>query len=106
MLYEVREYVDGEGNSPFRAWFQRLSAPAADRVARAIRRMEQGNLGDVQPIGSGLSEHRIHAGPGYRIDFGREGKTLIILLAGGTKKRQARDMATAKALWRHYKQKG
>jgi putative addiction module killer protein len=60
--------------------------------------MEQGNLGDVQPIGSGLSEHRIH--------FGREGKTLIILLAGGTKQRQPRDIETAKALWRDYKRKG
>ena len=105
-MFEVREYTDAEGNSPFRKWFQRLSAAAADRVARAIRRMEQGNLGDVRPIGAGLSEHRIHVGPGYRIYFGREGKTLIILLAGGTKQRQPRDIETAKALWRQYKREG
>jgi putative addiction module killer protein len=62
-------------------------------------------LGDVKPVGKGLSKHRIQFGPGYRLYFGRDGEALIILLAGGTKKRQSRDIETAKALWQDYKRR-
>ena len=67
--------------------------------------MELGNLSNVRPVGSGVSEYRIDFGPGYRIYFGRDGDTLIILLAGGTKQRQQHDIEAAKALWREYRQR-
>lgn len=67
--------------------------------------MEAGNLSDVRSVGSGVSERRIHTGAGYRIYFGRDGDTLIVLLGGGTKERQQKDIKDARALWREYKRR-
>lgn len=61
--------------------------------------MKEGNLGDVELVGRGVSERRIDFGPGYRIYFGRDGEELVILLAGGTKKRQQRDIQDSQARW-------
>lgn len=105
MVIEVRAYIDTEGVRPFIAWRDRLNRPARAKIEAQIARMELGNLGDVQAIGAGLSECRIHFGPGYRIYFGRDGTRLIILLAGGTKKRQQRDIETARLLWQQYKRR-
>ena len=66
--------------------------------------MEQGNFSNVKSVGEGVLEYRIDFGPGYRIYFGQDGQTLLILLAGGTKKRQQRDIDEAHAYWRDYKQ--
>ncbi len=71
-------------------------------MATALVRMEQGNLSNVKGVGAGVSEYRIDFGPGYRVYFGRDGNTLIILLGGGTKKRQQRDIEAARDLWREY----
>jgi putative addiction module killer protein len=106
VMIEVRAYVDDKGNCPFQGWFRRLDLAAKRKVETALARMEQGNLGDVRSVGKGLSEHRSHFGPGYSHYFGRDGETLIILLAGGTKKRQRRDIETAEALWQDYKRRG
>lgn len=70
-------------------WFADLEATARAKVARAIARMEQGNLSNVKSVGEGVLECRIDFGPGYRVYFGRDGDTLVILLTGGTKKRAA-----------------
>ncbi len=67
--------------------------------------MEQGNLSNIKGVGAGVSEYRIDFGPGYRVYFGRDGDTLIILLGGDTKKRQQRDIEAARDLWREYKQR-
>ena len=67
--------------------------------------MEQGNLSNAKGVGAGVSEFRIDFGPGYRIYFGKDGDTLIILLGGGTKKRQKKDIEVAQTLWRKYKQR-
>ena len=67
-------------------------------MARAIARMEQGNLSNVKPVGDGVLEYRIDFGPGYRVYFGRDGEMLVILLTGGTKKRQQRDIDDATGL--------
>jgi putative addiction module killer protein len=67
--------------------------------------MEFGNLPNVRSVGSGVSEYRIDFGPGYRIYLGRDGDTLIVLLAGGTKRRQQRDIEAAQALWKEYRQR-
>jgi putative addiction module killer protein len=67
-------------------------------IAARIARVAEGLMGDVSPIGEGISELRIHYGPGYRIYLQRRGNTLVVLLCGGNKKTQARDIATAKTL--------
>ena len=67
--------------------------------------MEIGNFGDIKPVGDGVFERRIDFGPGYRIYFGREGKALVILLVGGAKKRQQRDIDRAKAYWGEYRRR-
>jgi len=99
----LQEYLDEAGRSPFGAWFGDLDARAAARVTVSLIRIEQGNLSNVEPVGSGVSECKINVGPGYRIYFGQDGADLVILLVGGTKKRQSRDIAAAKAMWADYK---
>ena len=82
-----------------------LRTGAAAKVATAPVRMEQGNLSNAKGVAAGVSEYRIDFGPGYRVYFGKDGDTLIILLGGGTKKRQQRDIEAARDLWREYKQR-
>ena len=74
-------------------------------MATALVRMEQGNLSSAKGVEAGVSEYRIDFGPGYRVYFGKDGETLIILLGGGTKKRQQKDIVLAQDLWREYKQR-
>ncbi len=102
-VIEVREYLDAKGNSPYGKWFDRLNANAAVKVTAALHRMEQGNLSNVKGVGAGVYGYRINFGPGYRIYFGKDGDRLVILLAGGTKRRQDADVKAAKAYWRDYK---
>jgi putative addiction module killer protein len=82
-----------------------LDANAAAKVTIALIRLGQGNLSNAKSVGGGLQEYRIDFGPGYRVYFGRDGDTLIILLGGGTKKRQHQDIATAQARWADYKRR-
>ncbi len=105
VLLELVEYLDGEGFSPFGVWFDRLDPQAAARVAAALTRMERGNLSNAKSVGAGVVEYRIDVGPGFRVYFGRDGERLIILLAGGTKKRQQKDIEAAQARWVEYKRR-
>lgn len=100
---ELREYLDLQGRSPFAKWFEKLNAAAAAKVTVALARLEQGNFSNLKSVGEGVSEHRIDFGPGYRVYLGRDGDTIIILLAGGTKKRQRQDIDDAKRRWLDYK---
>ena len=85
----------------FAKWFKSLrDLQAQARIVARIRRLELGNPGDVRPVGEGLSEMRIDYGPGYRLYFKQDGDTVVILLCGGDKKTQARDIARAKMLAR------
>ena len=102
-MIEVAEFVDTRGGSPFGRWVGRLDRHATARVATALYRMEMGNLSNAKSVGGGVLEYRIDFGPGYRIYFGRDGNALIILLGGGTKTRQQRDIEDAVALWREYR---
>ena len=104
-MITIREYIDAEGRSPYARWFNRLNAPAAAKVATALVRMEQGNFSTTKGIGAGILECRIDFGPGYRIYFGRDGDALVILLGGGTKKQQQKDIESAKELWKEYKRR-
>lgn len=103
MAHEIREFLYDNGASPFGRWFDSLNAQAAVKVRRAIVRMEMGNLSNAKSVGAGVLECRIDFGPGYRVYFGRDGACLIILVGGGTKKRQAADIAKAKEIWSLHK---
>jgi putative addiction module killer protein len=101
----VLEYLDEAGRRPFAAWFDRLDPKAAIKVTVALSRIELGKLSSAKPIGGALFEYRIDFGPGYRIYFGRDGDELVILLGGGTKKRQYQDIETAQIRWNDYKRR-
>jgi putative addiction module killer protein len=95
-MYELRK------TEQFAQWLDSLrDIRAKARVLVRIERLAQGNPGDVRPIGEGVSEMRIHYGPGYRVYYKQSGKRLIILLAGGDKRTQAKDIKTALYLARH-----
>jgi putative addiction module killer protein len=100
---EVREYLTPQGDSPFGVWFDDLDAQAAAKMTIALARIGQGNLSNVKGVGSGVFEYRIDFGPGYRVYFGKDGETIVILLAGGAKSRQQRDIDDAHARWQDYK---
>jgi putative addiction module killer protein len=99
----LKEYEEEDGRSPFGLWFASLDAVAAAKVVVALNKVERGALSNVKAMGEGVSEYRIDFGPGYRVYFGMDGQALVILLIGGTKKRQQRDIDTAKSLWADYK---
>ena len=100
---ELVEFFDERGRSPFEAWFNRLNAQAAAKITTALVRLENGHTSNIKSAGGGLYELKIGFGPGYRIYFGYDGPQLIILLAGGTKKRQHKDIDAAKKMWMKYK---
>ncbi|MDR3474080.1 MAG: type II toxin-antitoxin system RelE/ParE family toxin [Devosia sp.] len=104
-MLELRYYVTPGEASPFADWFEGLDAMAAAKVTVALARLEQGNLSNAKGVGEGVLEYRINWGPGYRVYFGRDGETLVILLAGGTKQRQQKDIEAAKARWADYKRR-
>lgn len=92
-MVEVRQ------TETFRDWLTRLRDDKARfRIEARIRRLSLGNAGDVKPVGGGVSEMRIDYGPGYRVYYIQRGAALVVLLAGGDKTTQAKDIATAQAL--------
>lgn len=89
----------------YAAWFAKLRDQRAKaKILARIRRVELGNFGDCEPVGEGVSELRIHYGPGYRVYFVQRGFELVILLAGGDKDSQAKDIEVAKQLARELKE--
>ena len=104
-MIEIREYLDTAGRSLYAEWFDRLNAEAAAKVTTAVTRISLGNFSNVEGVGSGVFEYKLDFGPGYRIYFGKDGETLVILLGGGTKKRQQRDINAALANWQDYKRR-
>jgi len=104
-MIEVLEYLDQNGCSPFADWFNRLDAQAAAKVSTAQAKLGLGNWSNVKGVGGGVYERVIDFGPGYRIYFGKDGDKVVILLAGGAKKRQDIDITNAKERWQDYKQR-
>ena len=102
-MIQVEEFVTDEDVSPFRRWYDDLDEHAAALVTIAIDRLSEGNTSNAKSVGEGVSELRINRGPGYRIYFGWDGKLLVILLGGGTKRRQQSDIQAALRHWRSYK---
>lgn len=103
MTYQVLEYLTADGVSPFATWRCTLDVQIRARIDRVVERFVDGNLGDHKSVGQGVIETRIDVGPGYRVYYGRDGETVVILLAGGIKKTQNRDIRNAKDRWKDYK---
>ena len=88
----------------FAAWFNALADPKAKfRITTRIRSATDGNFGDCRSVGEGVFEMRIHYGPGYRVYYARDGATVYLLLIGGDKNSQPRDIAAAHDLWKRFK---
>jgi putative addiction module killer protein len=102
-MIDLKEFLDDRGRSPFQTWFNKLDPQAAAKMTVAIVRLQHGNVSNTKSIGGGVLEYRIDFGPGYRIYFGRDGEEIVILLGGGTKKRQQTDIEAAKQRWLDYK---
>ena len=102
--FVVKEFITDKQHNPFREWLESLAIPIKAKVQARIFRFENGNLGDVKNVGSGVWEARFNTGPGYRVYFGINEQTIIILLGGGDKKTQKKDISSAKEYWREYKE--
>jgi putative addiction module killer protein len=100
---EVRVYAGSDGREPFTEWLRGLRDGATrGRIRQRIARIRLGNFGDARSVGEGVHELRIHFGPGYRVYFGRDGDAIVILLCGGDKGSQDRDIRRAREYWRDY----
>ena len=98
----IREYVAGNGDTPFRDWLATLDIEIRARVQARVLRFELGNLGDHKAVGAGVWEARLFFGPGYRLYFGKDDRSTIVLLFGGSKSSQHTDVRRARRLWRDY----
>lgn len=100
------EYVTEDGKNVFRTWIRKLKDNTARaRIRVRLNRIRLGNFGDCRPVGEGVSEIRIDYGPGYRVYFGRSDFAVVILLCGGTKKKQSEDIKLAQKYWADYQRR-
>ena len=106
LIFELRVYVTKNGHSPFNDWLKGLrDLRARARVDIRLNRVRLGNLGDYVSIGDGVFELRIFYGPGYRVYYSQERDNVILLLLGGTKGTQKRDIQIAKAYLANYRKR-
>lgn len=101
-MIEIDIYTTPDGKRPFVKWLSKSDGQVRDRVNIALARLAEGNTGSLKSVGEGVFEIRLTFGAGIRVYLGREGDKLVILLHGGTKRRQSDDIAKAKQLWRAY----
>ena len=100
---DIRKYQDDNGNIPFDTWFEKVrNLRAKARILIRLKRVEEGNFGDNKSLGDGVSEMRVPEGQGYRVYFGQSENKIVILLCGGNKSSQQKDIALAKKYWRNY----
>ncbi len=103
---EILEYLTYDAYSPFGEWLNALKdIKAKAKIRVLLDRLHLGNFGDCKSVGEGVQELRIHYGNGYRVYFGRDGNKLILLLCGGTKKTQQKDIRNAKEYWDDYRRR-
>jgi putative addiction module killer protein len=99
----VVAYMTVNGKEPFTDWLNDLrDVIGRKRILARISRLQDGNYGDCEPVGEGVSELRMFFGGGYRVYIGERGDNLVILLCGGDKDSQDRDIEQAKAYWQEY----
>ncbi len=103
---EVVQYQTQDGKIPFREWLHSLKdMEAKARIRTRIDRLQLGNFGDCSFVGSGVSELRLHLGPGYRVYFGQDGKNIVVLICGGDKSTQKKDIRKAQEYWEDYRRR-
>lgn len=103
---ELRVYVTQDGRSPFSEWLTALrDSKARAKIRVRLDRVSLGNLGDCHGLGEGLQELRIDYGPGYRVYFGQLGQAIVLLLCGGDKRTQAKDIELAQEYWNDYRRR-
>ncbi|MEZ4333065.1 MAG: type II toxin-antitoxin system RelE/ParE family toxin [Myxococcota bacterium] len=101
---EVRLYARADGFEPFTRWIEGLRDSATrDRIQERIARLRAGNFGDFRSVGGGVFELRLPFGAGVRIYFGRVGDSIVLLLCGGEKRSQSRDIRRAQLYWMDYR---
>lgn len=103
---QLLEYITEDGNNPFHKWLSSLK----DRTVRArirvrLNRVRLGNFGDCKPVGKGVNELRVDYGPGYRVYYGKTETSIVILLCGGSKKTQSKDIQLAQTYWVDFKRR-
>jgi putative addiction module killer protein len=104
--YQLKEYIRKNGEIPFDEWKKKLDNQVRARIQARLLRVANGNLGDYDPVGNGVFEFRFHFGAGPRVYFGFDGSEIILLLCGGTKRKQSKDIEYAEALWQEYLGRG
>ncbi len=103
---EILQYQTREGKAPYREWLLSLKdATVKARIRTRLDRLRLGNFGDCKGIGEGVSELRLQFGPGYRIYFGQDSRSIVILLCGGDKSTQVKDIRLAQEHWEDYKRR-
>jgi putative addiction module killer protein len=103
-VVEVYTFETSEGKVPFNDWFLSIrDSKTRARIETRIDRLSLGNFSNCEPARGGVTELKMDFGPGYRVYFGQDGRTLVILLGGGTKDTQDADMKLARQYWRDYK---
>ncbi len=103
-MIEIRKFRRSDGLIPFDRWITKLrDERTKTRILIQLDRLRLGLEGDWKPVGEGVFEMRIFVGKGYRVYFAREGKTMVILLCGGDKPTQRRDIDLAKSYWQEYR---
>ena len=101
---ELQIYQNPNGREPFTEWLESRDQKTQERIEALLDRLVDGNFGDCKPVGEGISEIRLHFGAGYRIYFGEVENTIVLLLCGGDKSSQTRDIKRAKTYWHEYKE--
>lgn len=106
-MIEIRHYQSTEGDQPFAEWLRDLQdLQARARIQIRLDRLSLGNFGDCEPVGGGVIELRIDWGPGYRVYCARLGQMIVLLLCGGDKRTQKKDIKRAKDYFEDYKDRG
>lgn len=100
--WQIQKYFTEDGNCPFDDWFLKLDSQTQVRIDVRLDRVSLGNFGDYKSVGKGVYELRFFFGPGYRLYYGLAEKRIVLLLSGGTKKQQAKDIRKAQRLWQDY----
>ena len=101
--WEIRRYIDENGISPFERWYSKLDQKTQVRISDRLDRVAVGNFGDFKSVGKGVYELRLFFGAGYRIYYATLQGQIILLLAGGDKKKQSRDIKMAQEHWNRYR---
>ena len=102
--WKIKKYVTVDGVCPFEEWFNKLDSTLQARIDVRLDRVSLGNFGDRKSLEGGIFELRLQFGAGYRVYLGLDGNQVVILLVGGSKKTQKKDIKTARRLWKAYQQ--